>query len=64
MSTACHVQTTLLNMLHEEILVRHDAGGRAFIYSVRRDGIVVELGTVAIEEEVAAGYYGGSEAMD
>ena len=36
----------------------------AFTYSILCDGRLIETGTVETEEEVAPGYYGGSEAMD
>jgi hypothetical protein len=51
-------------MVEDGIYIRNAAGGPAFFYTVVRGGRPVESGTVDVEDEVAPGYYGGSEAMD
>jgi hypothetical protein len=50
--------------MKDGIYIRIASCGAAFAYRVVRGGTVVETGTVEAEEEVAPGYYGGSEVMD
>jgi hypothetical protein len=49
-------------MIEDGIYIRLAAG--AFTYSILHGGRLIDTGTVETEEEVAPGYYGGSEAMD
>jgi hypothetical protein len=49
-------------MVEDGIYIRLAEG--AFTYSVLCGGSLIETGRVETEEEVAPGYYGGSEAMD
>jgi hypothetical protein len=49
-------------MIQDGIYIRLAAG--AFTYSILDGGRLIDTGTVETEEEVAPGYYGGSEAMD
>jgi len=51
-------------MIEDGIYIRITTCGRSFTYRVLRGGRVVETGTIEADEEVAPGYYGGSEAMD
>jgi len=51
-------------MMEDGIYIRITTYGAAFTYKVLRGGRLVETGTVEADEEVAPGYYGGSEAMD
>jgi len=51
-------------MVEDGIYIRITTYASAFTYSVLRGGRLVETGTVETDEEVAPGYYGGSEAMD
>ncbi len=48
-------------MSEYEIAIRLLDEEHAFAYTIRRDDRVIEAGRV---DEVAPGYYGGSEAMD
>jgi hypothetical protein len=52
-------------MFADQVHIRIAEQGLAFVYSVRRDGREIETGVIfAEEEEIAPGFYGGSEAMD
>jgi hypothetical protein len=51
-------------MIEDGIYIRITTYGTAFTYSVLRGGRLVDTGTVEAEDEVAPGYYGGSESMD
>jgi hypothetical protein len=47
-----------------DVTIRLSEEARAFIYTVLQAGRAVKCATVAFEETVAPGYYGGSESMD
>jgi hypothetical protein len=64
--TAIRVHLLTANiMIHEDIFIRHAEDGMAFVFTVRKGALVVDRGTIPIAgEQVAPGYYGGSETMD
>ena len=51
-------------MFDDQIYIRIVEHGAAFVYTIRRSGQTIESGQVPTTEEVAPGYYGGSEVME
>ena len=51
-------------MSDTQIYIRIASEGMAFVYTIQNSGKLIASGTVDVEETVAPGYYGGSEAMD
>jgi hypothetical protein len=56
------VHLAYADMRKDGIYIRLAEG--AFTYSILCGGRLIETGTVETAEEVAPGYYGGSEVMD
>ncbi len=55
-------------MAGKEIRIRLAEEEQGFVYSILRDGVLLETAVVRLaeeqDEEIVNGYYGGSQAMD